>query len=117
MLWHNTKCYNWTGRSSVEYEERKIREDDTEDEMVEIISLPFFPLVRGEVLPATSSAPHLRVFPLSSVSCLVLPVFLLSCFSRIYLNTISALSSLVSSCDTVWSQKTVLDERRLFECT
>ena len=54
-----------------------------------IISLPVFPFVRGEVLPATFSPPHLLdFFPPSSVSRLLLPASLLSCLLRISLNTV-----------------------------
>ena len=44
--------------------------------------------VMGEVLPATSSPPHLIVISASSVSCLLLPVFLLSCVPHISLNAV-----------------------------
>ena len=47
-----------------------------------------FPFVRGRVLSATSSPPHLIFFPPSSVSCLLLPVFLLCCLPRISLNIV-----------------------------
>ena len=52
------------------------------------------------MLPATSSPPHLIVFSTPSVSCLLLPVSLLSCLLHISLSTVlpSVLASLVSSC-------------------
>ena len=55
------------------------------------LSLPLFPFVRGEVLPATSSPHHLIVFSTLLClfkSCLLLPVFLLSCHPHISLNTV-----------------------------
>ena len=62
--------------------------------------LPLFPVVKGEVLPATSSSPHLIVF--NPRLSLVLfsqssssPVFLTSLLSQ---SPVSALASLVSSC-------------------
>ena len=54
----------------------------------------FVPFVRGEVLPATFSPPHLIVLPPSSVSCLRIPVFLLSCLPHISLLTQSSHLSL-----------------------
>ena len=44
------------------------------------------------LLPALCSPPHQQVFPPSSVSCLLLPVFILSCLPRISLNTVPYLS-------------------------
>ena len=44
--------------------------------------------VMDEVLPATSSPPHLIVISTSSVSCLLLPVFLLSYLPHISLNAV-----------------------------
>ena len=54
------------------------------------LSLPLVPFVRGEVLHEASSSPHLIVliFHPSSVSCLLLPVVLLSCLHHISLNTV-----------------------------
>ena len=48
-----------------------------------------FHFVRGEVLPATSSPPHLIVFStrLCLLACLLIPVFLPSCQLHISLNT------------------------------
>ena len=51
------------------------------------LSLPLIPFVRGELLPANSSSPHLMVF--SSLLCLFSSsVFLLSCLPHISLNTV-----------------------------
>ena len=55
------------------------------------MSLPLFPFVRGEVLPATSSSPHLNVISCSTLLCLLSssPAFLSP--------PISTLASIVSS--------------------
>ena len=68
---------------------------------VNSLSLPRFPFVRGEVMPATFSLPHLLVF--STLLCLVsssssLPPLLSSSHLSLHSPPISALSSLVSSC-------------------
>ena len=65
------------------------------------LSLPLFPFVRGEVMPATFSLPHLLVF--STLLCLVsssssLPPLLPSSHLSLHSPPISALASLVSSC-------------------
>ena len=65
------------------------------------LSLPLFPFVRGEVMPATFSLPHLLVF--STLLCLVsssssLPPLLPSSHISLHSPPISALASLVSSC-------------------
>ena len=65
------------------------------------LSLPLFPFVRGEVMPATFSLPHLLVF--STLLCIVsssssLPPLLPSSHLSLHSPPISALASLVSSC-------------------
>ena len=65
------------------------------------LSLPLFPFVRGEVLPATSSPPHMIVF--STLLCLVsssssLPPLLPSSHLSLHSPPILALASPVSSC-------------------
>ena len=65
------------------------------------LSLPLFPFVRGEVLSATSSPPHLVVF--STLLCLLaysssLPPLLPSSHLTEHCPPISALASPVSSC-------------------
>ena len=64
-------------------------------------SLPLFPFVGGEVLPTTSSPPHLIVF--STLLCILssfysLPPLLPSSHLSYHSPPISALASLVSSC-------------------
>ena len=51
------------------------------------LSLPLFPFLIGEVLPATSSPPHLISSPPSSIYCLLLPVFLLACLPHIFVQS------------------------------
>ena len=65
------------------------------------LSLPLFPFVRGEVMPATFSLPHLLVF--STLLCLVsssssLPPLQSSSHLSLHSPPISVLASLVSSC-------------------
>ena len=64
------------------------------------LSLPLFPFLRGEVLPATSSPPHLIVY--STLLCLFVFFFLQSSSYPAFLTShsppVSALASLVSSC-------------------
>ena len=63
------------------------------------LSLPLFPFVRGEVLPATVSPPHLIVFStLSLFSSSSLPPLLPSSHLSLHSPPISALAFLVSSC-------------------
>ena len=52
------------------------------------LSRPIFPFIRREVLPATSSPLHLIVLSTYSVSCLLLPAFLLSYLPHISLNIV-----------------------------
>ena len=80
--------------------------------IVQTCSLSFsFPFVRGEVLPATFSPPHLIVF--STLLCLLsssssLPPLLPSSHLSQHSPPISALASLVSSCLHHISLNTVL---------
>ena len=65
------------------------------------ISLPLFPFIRGDVLPATFSPPHLLFF--STLLCLLtssssLPPLLSSSHLSVHSPPISVLASLVSSC-------------------
>ena len=65
------------------------------------LSLPLFPFIRGEVLPATFSTPHLLFF--STRLCLLssysrLPPPLSSSRLSLHSPPISVLASLVSSC-------------------
>ena len=65
------------------------------------LSLPLFPFIRGEVLPATFSLPHLLFF--STLLCLLsssssLPPLLSSSHLSLHSPRISVLVSLVSSC-------------------
>ena len=65
------------------------------------LSLPLFPFIRGEVLPATFSPPHLLFF--STLLCLLsssssLPPLLSSSHLSLHSPPISVLASLVSSC-------------------
>ena len=64
-----------------------VRQKDASERARSTIYLLLFPFARGEVLPATSSLPHRRLFhpPLSR---LLLPVFILSCLPKISLNTV-----------------------------
>ena len=73
----------------------------TQNVSQQTLSLPLFPFVRGEVMPATFSLPHLLVF--STLLCLVsssssLPPLLPSSHLSLHSPPISALASLVSSC-------------------
>ena len=83
------------------------------------LSLPLFPFVRGEVMPATFSLPHLLVF--STLLCLVsssssLPPLLPSSHLSLHSPPISALASLVSSCPALVTLplSTVIDHRPSF---
>ena len=65
------------------------------------LSLPLFPFIRGEVLPATSSPPYLLFF--STLLCLLsspssLPPLLSSSHPSLHSPPISVLAFLVSSC-------------------
>ena len=64
-------------------------------------SLPLFPFIRGEVLPATFSLPHLLFF--STLLCLlspssIIPPLLSSSHLSLHCPPISSLASIVSSC-------------------
>ena len=70
-------------------------------EMGVSLSSSFFPFIRGEVLPATFSPPHLLFF--STLLCLLsssssLPPLLSSSHLSLHSPPISVLASLVSSC-------------------